>query len=149
MVKVFNKVLNIIIIFIILQFFGTLLTNSVYAKNETKNEAESESFLEQIFSDGKEAESLVANDVSNMTESMKPINSAFEEIINSIRLLGAAVCLVAFLVIIIGLNTGKVALDKARIKMVLGVVIFLAILYIFAGPIFNKVRELLESLKSI
>lgn len=134
--KAVNRIFNIIIIFIILQMFGIIITNSVYA----------DSFFENVFDTGRAYKEKMGSNYAQdiIKNEANEVFSVTDEIYNTVRLIGASLCLLAFVVIVIGLNTGKIAMDKAYVKLSLGITVVLAIMFIFSQQILDWIVEMLE-----
>ena len=139
--KVVNRIFNIFIIFIILQMFGIIITNSVYA----------EGIFENVFNTGKTFKENIysSNTYTQIKNEANGINSDEIEVYNVVRLFCASCCLLYFIIIVIGLNTGKLAMDKAQIKLHLGVTVVVAILFIFAKQIFDWLSGIIGDLTEL
>ncbi len=137
--KVTKLVLNLAIIFVILQFCVMMFINVSYAN----------SIVDDVFEKGKQFDSNGSNEAEDIIEKTG-LSSVGEEILNTVRAGASAVLMagIAFTGIALAWKDvpGK---NKAVVKMWLAILCIVLLVFIFLPEIINFIFDTAEQLKSM
>ena len=130
-----KRIFIIVIIFAILQCFELAFTHSVHAEG---------SIFDNVFKAGDAYSEMGSNQAGEIENYANSVFQGADATFDILKVIGTTLFIAAFAVTVIGLNIGSIQ-DKARVKMVLGVSMGLALLFIYAEKILEFFTSIFES----